>query len=250
MKKKERFDLYKEFYYKEEERQNEIINSLTIPIGIISALIVSIFYLITSFEYKLNIALDILFIFFAVINSMLLFFAIYYLIKTISNFHNGYGFKYLANVSELEMYYQDLKKFYLNNNDNKNKSKKEFKKYILKELVSVVSENQQNNDRRSDFRYKCHGILSYVTIGLTINLILFAYNYYEQKKQIESVILNDKTHCFSSENIKFIDSLVSIKINNMADNSNNPKPTPPSSRTIKTIKDSPSTPPNSTKNKK
>ena len=50
----DQFDFYKELYFKENERRQEVRNSLNIPIAIITALSSAAYFFITSFDYTID----------------------------------------------------------------------------------------------------------------------------------------------------------------------------------------------------
>ena len=74
----DQFDFYKELYFKENERRQEVLNSLNIPIAIITALSSVAYFFITSFDYTIDFFLSGIFITLISITGICLLFAIYF----------------------------------------------------------------------------------------------------------------------------------------------------------------------------
>lgn len=57
------FEYYKELYFKENERREAVVNSLNIPIAIITGLSSGTYFLITCFDYNIDRFLTLVFLF-------------------------------------------------------------------------------------------------------------------------------------------------------------------------------------------
>jgi hypothetical protein len=237
----DRLEFYKEQYYKEIERKNDVTNSLSTPIGIISALVAGLFYSLTTFDYSLYTSLTIIFLLVFCGAITFLSISVFHLMKAFSDLHNGFSYAYLIDTDDLDNYYQKLKSYYeqVNTTDN---SDKDLKEYVLNELIKCTGVNQKNNKSKIYHRFLCHKhmIFSFLMMcGLTlpfgINYGLHDSNPKIQKIEIDSTL---NINLQSKQNQIFIDSLIkTAKI--MASEKENKleKPTPPPTQIIKEGKD-------------
>lgn len=226
----DKFDFYKELNLKEEDKKNQINNSLSLPIGIITGLVAGLFYFLTAFDFNLSFWDSIVFSLITLTSIFFLGASIFHLIKSYSNFHKGYDYAYLADANDLDNYYKELKKYYETNPTLTDTSETEFKQYIFKELVKNTDLNQKNNKKKNKHRFNCEKHLITAFLFLCLNLFPFGYNYALKKDKNHSVLLDLN----SKENRNFIDSLI-LNHQTMADDKNPPapKPTPPPSQLIK-----------------
>ncbi|HAH25061.1 MAG TPA: hypothetical protein DCL77_15115 [Prolixibacteraceae bacterium] len=172
---------------------------------------------------------------------------IYNLIKAYSDFPKGYDYSLLADTNDLDLYHQQLKKFYTQNPDLPDTSEQEVEEYILNEMIRNTDENQKNNKRKTKFKYNCEKYLINSFIVIFISLLLFCLNYSlksPKRDPIEVKIDNSiaiPLNLDSKENRNFIqkilkDSIVmpkQVKTTTITPR----KPTPPVSQTIKEGKD-------------
>jgi hypothetical protein len=204
-----RFEFYKEFYFKELDKRNEINNSLSLPIGIITTLVAGLLYLITNFDYYFHIVLSVLFIGSILVASTFLIISIYHLVKSYSDFPKGYDYVILPDTNQIDKYEKELKKYYA---DNKQVdiSKEEAREYVLSEMIKNTGENQKNNKRKGKFRYKCENNLIYSLILICLTLVFFGVNYAlkdEKTKISETKVINSesiKINLDTKENRNFI----------------------------------------------
>jgi hypothetical protein len=235
-KNMDRFDFYKEQYYKEIERKNDISNSLSTSIGIISALIAGLFYSITSFDFSLGLLLAISFILILIIIIFFLSISIYHLIKAFSNFHNGFFYAYLIDTDDLDQYYKGLRSFYEQNNET-DKSDEDLKEYILSEIIKATGINQKINKSKIFNRFLCHKYMIFAFLTMYILTILFGINFglKNSKLKIEKVEIDSSLNINlkSDQNQIFLESLIK-KSNQMADDKEKKveKPTPPPTQII------------------
>lgn len=231
------FDFYKEFYFKELDSRSDINNSLSLPIGLITALVAGNFYLLTNFDYKYSLLFT---LFFTIIIMSGLFFlsaSVYQLIKSYSDFPRGYKYLILADTNDLENYNQKLKDFHAQNPDSEGTSYQEFEDYILGELIKNTDANQKNNKRKYNFRYNCEKYLITAFVAIYISLPFFAINYAFKDKKKDStdikIVSPEKIPCDlnSKENRNFI--LEILKDSNIMVKDISTRPAPPPSQIIK-----------------
>lgn len=224
------FEFYKELNKLEEEKKNNINNSLSLPIGVITGLVGVLFYFLTFFDFKLSLVTSIIFLIIILASIIFLLLSIYHLIKSYSNFHEGYDYVYLADAMELNLYHKELKNYYQVNPNLIDNSDAEFKQYILDELVRNTDSNQKNNKQKSKHRFNCEKHLISSFFLLCLCLFSFGYNFSLKKDKKENCYLDIS----SKENRNFIDSII-LNHKIMANETNQPprRPIPPPSQVIK-----------------
>jgi predicted membrane channel-forming protein YqfA (hemolysin III family) len=225
-----KFDFYNDLNFKEEDKKNQINNSLSLPIGIITGLVAGLFYLLTAFDFKLSFWDSIVFSVISLTSIFFLGISIFHLIKSYSNFHKGYDYAYLADTIDLDKYYKELKKYYNTNPILTDTSDTEFELYIFDELVKNTDINQKNNKKKNKHRFNCEKHLITAFLFLCLNLFPFGYNYALKKDMNKSILLELNF----KENHNFKDRLI-FNHQTMADKKipPAPKPTPPPSQLIK-----------------
>ena len=233
-------EFYKEQYYKEIERKNDISNSLATPIGIISALVAGLFYSLTSFNFTLNAILVVVFIL-TLIVILFLSISIFHLIKAFSDIQNGFNYAYLIDTDDLDKYHKELKEYYKQTNTT-DISDEEFKDYVLSELIKSTGINQKNNKSKIKHRYLCHKYMIRAFLTMCILTISFGINFGLQntKQKIQKVEIDStlNINLQSKQNQIFIDSLINktIKMANEKEKKVE-KPTPPPTQIIQEGKD-------------
>lgn len=205
-----RFEFYKEFYFKELDKKNEINGSLSQPIGLITAFVAAIFYLVTNFNYKYSFSLTLIFV--ITISGAIFFLAIsvYHLVKAYNDFPRGYNYAIIADTNDIDNYYQQLKAYYAAHSSTPDTSDQDLEDYILEEMIRNTGDNQKNNKRKNKFSYNCEKNLIIVLMITCLSLITFSLNYYlkpANKAPEEVKLVNPesiKINLNSKENLNFV----------------------------------------------
>lgn len=145
-------EFYKEQYYKEIERKNEINNSFASPIGVITAIIVAIYYSLTSFDYDIRGAWVPIFFLLLTVCICFLAISLYHLSTGLSKYPEGYDYAFLPRTVELDKYYRDLKEYY-KQSGSEDMSDAEFENFLVSELIKCTTINQINNDIKLGHRF-------------------------------------------------------------------------------------------------
>lgn len=183
----DRFEFYKEIFYKENDKKNEINGSLAIPIGILSFIAGSLYFFISTFDLKGVILITVIFILGIVVSSVYLALSICHLIKSLTNFHNGYGYAYLPNADQLEKAYQDMKSYNNEKGINVEVTDSEYEEELIERMIAATAVNQKLNIKKIKFRFKCqkHMITSF--IFLCCCLAPFSYNSLTKKTETKPI---------------------------------------------------------------
>lgn len=235
----DRFDYYKEVYYKELENRNDINNSLSLPIGLITGMIAGLFYFLTAFNYKYSVWLSAFFISVVVISVINLVFSIYYLIQAYCKITKGYDYSILADSSVIDSYYLELKNYYSKHLAPNTNADEESKNYLISEMVRNTDDNQKNNKEKGKHRYNCEKYLIISFIALTTAIPFFTLNYiFKPSNNIQEVKIVSyplmKTDKNLPTNRNFIlDLIKDSAMIPIINNTPSPKPTPPPSQVIK-----------------
>lgn len=171
---------YQDHYDKTLERKNAINNSLSVFVGIITALIAAFFYSISNFQYLLTDYLTLLFSIIALIELYLLAYAVYYLVLAFSDLHEGYDYAYL-NSSTLNLYYENLVAHYDSLHLNRGnfavvQAQIDFDLYIIQLLIEAANRNDINNYHKTSDRFKCYQYLIYSIVNLSFVFVLYLIN--------------------------------------------------------------------------
>jgi len=188
----DKFDFYRELYHKENERRTEVLNSMNIPIAIISALSTALYFVITSFDYKIETFLSYIFCGLCIVATICVLFAIYYLIRAFSNFTKGYEYQGIPYPNELYHWYNELVEHYANNNGTVQDADNHFKDYLINNFTKHSDHNMFVNDKKYEYIYMSK---KYLIAGLIITLLImlpFGYNYFNKKETIHKIEISNQ----------------------------------------------------------
>ncbi|HEA29465.1 MAG TPA: hypothetical protein ENH91_05660 [Leeuwenhoekiella sp.] len=153
---------YKEFYLLEEDRKQNLNNSVNIPILILTG-ILSLHFFVFSQDANPNflVAGKVL----AAINFVIVLLCLYYLVKSFSNLASGYVYRELANMVEIRKYEKKLIQEQL----NVEKVQLLFEIYIIDEFTICAKHNFEINKYRTENFAKAKRLL-FISITLSITL--------------------------------------------------------------------------------
>ncbi|MCZ4222957.1 hypothetical protein [Pedobacter rhodius] len=206
-------EFYKGQYDKSLAERTEINNSLSTPIGILTALLAGLYFCSTNFSYNCNPGLLWTFIIIAIISSVLLIVAIIYLILVFADFLKGRDYISLNDSDLLNKYYVDLVNFYNNqpgaiSSEVLIRSKKEFDEYLLAELIRNSANNQRINRIKTALLFQSHKFMIYGLIFLSLLIVPFGIDFGKnrgkdkvQKVKIEQVIPIDLNIKYNKDTI-------------------------------------------------
>lgn len=178
----DRFNFILEWYYKEFDRRESLNGALTIPIGIITGLLTTIFFICKEFDYQIasNKIILYLFIGLLVYSILNLFHVAFYLFKSYNNFFKGYLYGRLPSVSELDKQYSIIQEYY-------NQYEKElapdqsaisiYENQIIELLEECIDINIDHNSHRSELLFKAKKLIIKSVIPIIICSIIYVFNY-------------------------------------------------------------------------
>jgi len=213
------FDFYKELYFKENERRQEVLNSLNIPIAIITALASASYFFITSFDYKIESFLSGIFIALISITGVCLLFAIYFLIRAFSDFTKGYEYSGIPYAKELYDWNKNLEDYFEEYEDDRSLAKKHYTKFIIENLVKHTEHNMYVNDKKHGYIYRSKKFLIIALILTLITLIPFGYNHFKKDEKVHKVELIEQK-VSSKNDIQNINEKLDIIIDSLKTKNN------------------------------
>lgn len=185
--------LYREIYYREIERKNDLEKSLVLPAGLITALCTALFYFITKFNFSCCLWLRILFVILTCLATGCIGVTIYYLFKAYNNFTFGYEYHYIPYCGFIEEYYIDLIDYYSKRHKQKmivmRKTEERFKKYFIDQYIEKSDENMYNNDMKQSYLYRARVFLIFSLISIFLLVIPYGLNYYNYSNSMRKVII-------------------------------------------------------------
>ncbi len=194
----ELFEFYKSLHERELDRRDSLNNSISTPIGLISAIIGVIFFFCTNYYSNCNIIVK--FMFFILVLSSVIFVctSIYKLIKFYNNgLSSGYEYEGLPYAKELKEYYDYLVGINKHNkkiNSNIPDTEVEFRNYLIETFINTSGHNAFVNDKKAEYFYEVKKYIIFSIIPLLLSTILFAYNYQLNKEKT----MDSKAEIFDS----------------------------------------------------
>lgn len=202
----DKFEFLKEWFYKEDERKESLNNSINLQLGILTAIIAAIFYILTKYNYS-NLPIDtIIFIIFQIGTIIFWLISSYFLLKSYNNLYKGFKYLGFPNGNFINEEYTKLQPYYDQYKDDLDKDLDQLvKDNIEKLLIKNIDNNFYLNDIKSAYLHKSKIHLLNCIITLLLSTLFFSYNY----------ILNPKTE------------ITNIKIIKEMSNQTKPPPPPP-----------------------
>jgi hypothetical protein len=136
-------EFYKEIYFREIDRKNELNNIINIPILIITGIISVQFYFYNQqIENSLKIFLEVL----SLICALSILYSMFYLLKSFGNFFKNHSYKELNEMKSIFNYEKDLIKEQIRIEDAENI----FLEYLSEQFSDCASHNFLINKTRTE----------------------------------------------------------------------------------------------------
>lgn len=195
MDKMFRFNFYKEWYYKELDRRDQLANALNIPIGILTAIFGLVSYILLNFKYNSNntcvVSLFILFIsltILSIISTMILLLISYthkykfktfpledFLIKEYINVENDVN-QFNVKIDDYNKIVEDCDK--IEDSERKN-IEVEYENNLCNVILSFIKFNAECNDIKSFYIFRAK-IALLISFTLTfISLGIYILNHFK-----------------------------------------------------------------------
>lgn len=224
----DRLEFYKSLYEREQLRRETLNNSVSIPIGIISALIAALVYIITNYNYSENIECTCGLFLLVILCVILVFISIYYIARSFNNLLRGNEYKELAIPSKIECYYNELKSY---NNNDKEKTDVDFSDYLMKEFIKYADSNTKINDKRSLDLYKSKTFLILAVVVIVFASMPYVYGVCKGPKKKINVSIEKNSDKLKQDSILKYIKMSENKTPRATEKPSRPKP--PQGRNVK-----------------
>lgn len=158
-------DIYKEFYFREIDRKNELNNIINIPILIITGIVsVQYYFYSQQIENYLKIYIE----FLSLISLLSIIYSVIYLLKSFSNFFKNHSYKELNQMNTIYNYEIELIKEQAKIKD----AESLFLEYLNKQFCDCASHNFLiNKTRTEDIAKSKKGIFLSVICTILFSII-------------------------------------------------------------------------------
>ena len=175
-----RFDFFKDWYQREDERLSDLNNSLNIPIGILTGLFAIIFFLIKEFNLQEENYWILLSFFFLIISSIIFWIiVIFHLFKSYNKLFKGYEYEAFPFPSQLNNQYEELKKWHDENKeelDQEDTVESIYQNQLIEMISGYLEVNITNNDSKSKHLFIAKKFLLITIILISISVIPYSLN--------------------------------------------------------------------------
>ncbi|MGB2833543.1 MAG: hypothetical protein WBC07_11360 [Methylotenera sp.] len=217
-------ELYQTHYFYEIDRRDQINNSLTIPLGVISLVSGAFLVIAKEIDYPFNTSEAIQLHLLGLTAVALILAAIF-----MGRAYWGYGYAHMPRAEEIRQYCESLKNHYINLNytldDAKKLADEETLQYIDSQYSVNAERNAENNDIKSANLFKANGFTMASVVFLVISAAPYVINSIEEPSEIQKVQIT---------NLKELSMATPTpQTQGQQQPATPPKPTPPPSRVIK-----------------
>lgn len=190
-----KLDFIIEWYYKENDRQISLNDSLNIPIGVLTGLFVIFYYMVSTFSFseETHLFVTIPFIIFMIFGAVFSILVVFYLFKSYNNFTGHFEYKMLTYPTILNKHFENLQKYVVENKqllDTETTAETLYEKDLYEMLSEYLNRNIDNNNRKTKFLYKAKKFLLYSVISVFLCAIPFYFNQTLNKKNIKPQQIN------------------------------------------------------------
>ena len=189
----DKFNFFKELYFKEVDKRYSIFSSLNIPMAIITIIATAIFYIISNFDFKNSLTSSLIFLVLIAASVSMLMIAILFLIKAFGYFTKDYSYQEISYPNDLIKWYNELLEYY----DKKEDAELYFENAVLDKIMTTTTINMVINENKHRFLFKSIKFIVLSFILTIFALIPFERNYFYKKE-----VLNKIEFKVNSQNIK------------------------------------------------
>ena len=200
------FEFYKELYHKENDRRQEVINALNIPLAIVTALATAVFILVTTFSYKVHWVSTSLFIIGMLAATYFLICSIFYLSHAFINMKGNFEYTGIPYAKSLFDWHKQLDVYnqqnFASHPNVDQMADEQFKEYLIKNFVDHIDHNTYVNDQKHSYIFNSKHFLIYCLISCLISLLPFGWGFFNREDEIHKVEIiksKEETHKQSLE---------------------------------------------------
>jgi len=188
----DRYEFYKNWYYKEHERKQQLESSLSIPLLIVTLVGSGLIYLISNFDPK--VAGDIHKVFFYIFFFMSFAFLIAAIVTFAISFNRAiYGFEY-AFLDWPHVIEEDIDKIDRDENlvNLGLEPEEEKKEYMIDTFIAFTTINKEINNFKSAYIYQSKKFLICAVAALMLCLFPYGINFFSKTDMVQKIeIINN-----------------------------------------------------------
>jgi hypothetical protein len=195
-------------YERELDRHDKIVASLTLPVGVLTALGGGLGVLLQKFSYELIWPTRV-FVTVAAMDAVAIVLTVYFLVRC----YFGQKYGYLPRLVQLQGHYDALRKYHETYSNASGNADSDFEDYLRDKLIEANERSSFSNDEKSAFRYRASQCLTAVLVLTVVSSVPYGVDVIQQVRHDRP---SSVTPTSGFDNIQ-------LKESPMADN---PKPTP------------------------
>lgn len=176
------YEFVRKQYENEHERQDKIVNGLSVPIGVLTGLGGLVGILVQGFSNQI-VWLNWTFYVLIGLDGIAFGAALYFVIRC----YFGQTYEYLPRLKELDDYYVGLVAYYVGNGQTEEDAKREFDRYIEQKMVQAETRNGRSNDEKMAFRYRGNWSIVAVLLLTVISGIPYSLDVNLRKEKVPQV---------------------------------------------------------------
>lgn len=188
-------DYYKEHYFLEATRRNELTNALSIPLGILSLLIGGLTVIARGIHLPLS-STSILLLALMTVAVVFILRTVYFLIRSYYNYEYGYA----PTPLEIKTYKEELIAYYLALGESPDaaiqKAESEALQHVDAEYAAHADRNAKNNNRKSSFMHNANSALIgaiIFTLPIVATYLVTSIRTVPEPQKVEIVNLKETT---------------------------------------------------------
>ena len=140
-----RLDFYKELYFFEWTRKEQLASATNLPVGILAALVAGLLFLVQSFPYRSGTT-AVLFVLCTALSATAQALAAFFIVRALL----GYWYQQLADSQDLRAYHRQLVSWHQVVGGSRDEADRDFDLFLEERLTEATDANRRNNTRIGD----------------------------------------------------------------------------------------------------
>ena len=187
-----RLDFFKEWFYKETDRQFSLNESLNIPIGILTIVFGLLFFMFMNFSFSLeaNLITEVLFLVLLCITILLGIIVVVYLFASYNSLFVKYEYKALPSPTELNAQYKKLEQYVTENKrllPENVTADSLYEEQLIEMFSEYIDHNVEKNDNKMSYLYQAKQFLFICVVSAMLCAVPFSIHFYSNKENIQKV---------------------------------------------------------------
>lgn len=190
----DRLEIYKESYYKELERNDNLEDALNMPLSLVSGMLAVLFFFFTSYDYdgKCGLICRVVFLFLMCVATVFVGITTYFLTMSYNKGlkFKGYPYAYLDSLSVIDTFYDSLIKYRADSGGTVTNANEDLEQYLIKNFRDVATINVKLNATRIEYLHRAKMWIVRSLLPIVFSAAFFGYNFYMKDKNNQVEISN------------------------------------------------------------